>query len=76
MTAVQAVPGTVPGVPGAHEAVPVEGSCYEKRSTWPANLKAFASYPVTAVCSTCHGRIRCAVMGGEWVHVQDDEAQG
>lgn len=76
MTAVQAAPGTVPGVPGAHKAVPVEGSCYQERSTWPANLKAFASYPVVAVCSTCHGRIRCAELGAEMVHVPDREGQG
>jgi hypothetical protein len=76
VTAVDAVSATVSGVPGAHEAVPVEGSCYVERSTWPANLKAFASYPAVAVCEGCHGRIRCAVMGGEWGHVQGDEAQG
>jgi hypothetical protein len=69
MTAVQAAPGATPGAPGAHEAVPVDDSWYEERSTWPANLKAFGSYPVTAVCKDCHERIRCGALGQGWAHV-------
>lgn len=69
MTAVQAQPATKPGVPGAHQAVPVEDSWYEERSQHPANLKAPASYPVIAVCHGCHGRIRRAGPGREWAHV-------
>lgn len=53
-----------------HQAVPVEGSWYCERSTWPANLKAVASYPVVALCGQCHGRIRLAAYGQrEWAHV-------
>lgn len=53
-----------------HQAVPVEGSWYCERSTWPANLKAVASYPVVALCGQCHGRIRLASPGqAEWSHV-------
>ena len=60
VTAVQAAPGAIPGAPGAHQAVPVEDSWYEERSTWPANLNSEAegAWPVIAVCTGCHGRIR------------------
>lgn len=58
------------GVQWGHRAVPVEDSWYCERSTWPANLKAVASYPVIAVCEGCHGRIRRAEPGqADWSHV-------
>jgi hypothetical protein len=69
VTAVQDAPA-VPVAHGAHKAVPVEDSWYEERSTWPANLKAFAAYPVIAVCKDCHRRIRCAGLGRKWEHGQ------
>jgi hypothetical protein len=72
VTAVQAAPGAIPGAPGAHQPEPIEDSWYEERSTWPANLKAFGSYPVTAVCRACDGRIRCEAPGREWEHVPQE----
>jgi len=57
-------------VTSGHQATPIEGSWYEEQSTWPANLRAMASYPVIAVCQRCHGRIRRAEIGeAEWAHV-------
>lgn len=53
-----------------HRPMPVDDSWYEERSQHPANLKAPASYPVVAVCQTCHGRIRLAeLLQVEWTHV-------
>lgn len=64
------LPVTLPKVAGDHEAVPVKDSWYEEQSLHPANLRAVASYPVIAVCKTCHGRIRLADKRQmEWVHV-------
>jgi hypothetical protein len=71
VTAVQAAAGAAPGAPAAHEAVPVGGSWYEEQTLQVANLRAFAAYPVIAVCKGCHGRIRCGEPGLGWEHVPD-----
>jgi len=52
-----------------HPAVPVEDSWYEEKTTLPANLKAVSGYPVIAVCSRCHQRIRRPEREQGWQHV-------
>jgi hypothetical protein len=69
------VPGTIPRLPGAHQALPIEDSWYEERTQHPANLKAVASYPVTAVCKVCHRRIKLAeIRQMDWAHVPADNS--
>ena len=70
-------PFTWPKVPeGGHQALPVADSCYSEKTQLPANLQNEVSYPVIAVCSACHGRIRLAQMVQmEWVHVPASETQ-
>jgi hypothetical protein len=54
--------------------MPVEDSWYSERTQLPANLQSEAGYPVTAVCLTCHGRIRLpAPHQTEWGHVPADQ---
>lgn len=71
MTAVKDAPGAIPGAPGAHQPEPIEDSWYEERSTHPANLnsEAEAAWPVIAVCTGCHSRIRRTGKRQPWVHV-------
>jgi len=69
VTAVQTAPGANPGVPGAHNAVPVDDSWYEEQTLQVANLRAFGAYPVIAVCKDCHGRIRRIGTRAPWAHV-------
>jgi hypothetical protein len=74
VSALYSAPSSLSHVPDGHQATPVKGNCYEERSQHPANLKALASYPVIAVCQTCHGRIRLAEpLQMEWTHVPGDQ---
>lgn len=73
MTAAETAPGTDPGAPGAHKAVPIEGAVYEQRSQHPANLAAVGSYPVIGQCKDCYRRIRCGAKGHRWEHVADGD---
>lgn len=62
---------SLPDIPdGTHQANPVKDSWYSERTQHVANLKAEGSYPVIAVCTRCHRRIRLAhYRQMEWAHV-------
>lgn len=66
----------IPKAPdGGHIATPVRDSWYNERTQHPANLKNDFDYPIIAVCQTCNGRIRLAVLQQmEWVHVRGEQA--
>jgi len=56
--------------PDGHRAMPIADSWYEEDTQHQANLKAYSSYPVIALCQRYHGRIRLARMTQmEWAHV-------
>lgn len=60
----------IPKATGGHTATPIHDSWYNEKTQHPANLRNDFDYPVIAVCKTCHGRIRLAVLQQmEWVHV-------
>jgi hypothetical protein len=66
---------SLPHVASGHRAVPAGDSWREEKTGRPADLRSAESYPVTAECEACRGRIRLDVLlQMEWRHVPAREA--
>jgi hypothetical protein len=77
VSGVCSAPSSLSRVPSGHQALPVKDSWYSERTQHPAVLTAPASYPVIAVCQTCHQRIRLAVPTQmEWTRVPGGQEPG